>query len=66
MDGKQTETVDKGRLSLSAGSEPRDNRFTHLNRILSEYGETDKEDWHEELLAFGKEDVLLKDYFNVL
>ena len=66
VDGKQTETVDKGRLSLSAGSEPRDNRFTHLNRILSEYGETDKEDWHEELLAFGKEDVLLKDYFNVL
>ena len=64
--GKETETVDKGRLSLNAGAEPRDNRFTHLNRILSEYGGTAAEDWREELLAFGKEDVLLKDYFNVL
>ncbi len=66
VNGKQTETVEKGKIGLNAGSEPRDNRFTHLNRILSEYSEPAGEDWHGELLAFAKEDVLLKDYFNVL
>ena len=66
VSGEDRQTVEKGRLSLNAGAEPRDNRFTHLNRILSEFGDGAGEDWREELLAFGKEDVLLKDYFNVL
>ena len=65
VDGKTVETVDKGRLSLPAEAESRENRFAHLNRILAESGDMTGEDWREELLAFGKQDVLLKDYFNV-
>ena len=63
--GKTRETVAHGRVSLNAEAEPRENRFTHLNRILAESGDMTSEDWRDELLAFGREDVLLKEYFNV-
>ena len=66
VSGKTAETVDKGRIGMTAGAEPKENRFAHLNRILAESGPGAGEDWKDELLAFGKEDVLLKDYFNVL
>ena len=36
-----------------------------MNRILEESTDTASADWQDELLAFGKQDVLLKDYFNV-
>ena len=61
----QTVTVDQGRITLDTGAEPRETRFTHLNRILEESTDTASADWQDELLAFGKQDVLLKDYFNV-
>ena len=65
VSGKAVETVDHGKVGLNAEPEPRENRFTHLNRILAESGDMSGEDWRDELLAFGREDVLLKEYFNV-
>ena len=65
VSGKTVETVDHGWVSLNAEAEPRENRFTHLNRILAESSDMSGEDWRDELLAFGREDVLLKEYFNV-
>ncbi len=65
VSGKERNTVAHGQIRLNAEAEPRENRFTHLNRILAENSDMSEEDRRDELLAFGREDVLLKDYFNV-
>lgn len=66
VSGGTTVTVDKGTVSLAAGRETGENRFAHINRILAEAGDGSDPAWREKLLEFGKEDVLLKDYFNVI
>ncbi len=59
------ETVDRQRLTLpQEETEAGGGRFRHLNRILRAAERNENADWQEAVVDFGREDVVLKDYFD--
>lgn len=42
------------------------NRFRKLNELIAEAGGFDDPAWQEKVLAYGREDVILKNYFDLL
>ncbi len=53
--------ISEGRLPGAAG--PGGGRFARLNRVIRDAVD-EKEGWQQEIVEFGKEDVLLKEYFH--
>ncbi|MBO4872922.1 MAG: hypothetical protein J5496_05870, partial [Lachnospiraceae bacterium] len=54
-----------GEGSLTGGAENAGGRFARLNRVIQDAVEG-REGWQEEIVSFGKEDGILKDYFHTV